>query len=36
VTVQGRATRQDGQAVVDALVEWSRRNGRVPVKVTQG
>lgn len=32
VTVNGTATKADGQAVVDALQRWSRTNGRVPVK----
>ena len=32
VTVNGTATKADGQAVVDALQRWQRSNGRVPVK----
>ena len=32
MTINGSATKADGQAVVDALQRWSRSNGRVPVK----
>ena len=34
VNVHGRATVDDGQAVVDALRRWQQRNGPVPVKVS--
>lgn len=34
VHLNGRATQEDGQAVVDALVAWQRSNGAVPVTVT--
>jgi len=33
VNVMGSATARDGQAVVDALVRWSRSNGDLPIRV---
>lgn len=33
VNIHGTASAEDGQAVVDALQRWQRRNGPVPVRV---
>jgi tape measure domain-containing protein len=36
IVVNGRASAEDADEVVKSLVEWSRANGAIPVKVTGG